>query len=536
MTLRTRLALTVLATAIPLVAGIAWLRADMERRTAVDRLREVAVTHMDRRGWRDHGVDATRFGGHLESRRRGPRRRGGPVRPGEGRRPPGMGEPRMPPPRGGEDDVRPEGVPPPDGRRPGLHGPENPHPQDGRSRRFRGPPHDTYVWVYDEALTCANPAAPAFPEALRGKIAGGSDEASARFERDGRTGYQLAMRMLDASGVAAVVLVQRVGEEEDSAVSQMVWGSIVLAVGLLCAVLFAAGPIVRRVRLLTKEVRRSANQGYAEPVSVRGSDEIARLATAFNEAGAQVREHVQDLEQREKTLRGFVANTTHDVMIPLTVLQGHLSTLRADLERGQAADPERVVSSLEEAHYIGSLLHNLSAVAKLEAGARHVHLHPVDLNALVERAVARHRPMARAREIEVDYAVPETVVEVDGDVTLLEQAVSNLVQNAVRYNDPGGHVAVVLTLETPADAASPPPFRLRVLDDGPGMPEEELARMPERRFRGDEARTRNPEGLGLGLNIAWDVAERHGLTLAFRASEYGGLEAELSGPTRYPSS
>ena len=75
-------------------------------------------------------------------------------------------------------------------------------------------------------------------------------------------------------------------------------------------------------------------------------------------------------------------------------------------------------------------------------------------------------------------------------------------------------------------------FSLRVIDDGPGIAPEDLARLPERRFRGEAARTRQPDGLGLGLHIARDVAERHGFKLSFRASEYGGLEAELSGSLR----
>jgi signal transduction histidine kinase len=179
--------------------------------------------------------------------------------------------------------------------------------------------------------------------------------------------------------------------------------------------------------------------------------------------------------------------------------------------------------TLEEAHYMGSLLHNLSAVAKLEAGEASLRRDAVDLNALVDRAASRHAAMARAKEVELNHAVPEEVLHVRGDVTLIEQAASNLVHNAVRYNDRGGHVAVLLK-------AVDGRFSLRVVDDGPGIPAEQLARLPERRFRGEAARTRHPEGLGLGLHIARDVAARHGFELALRPSEYGGLEAELSGP------
>lgn len=115
---------------------------------------------------------------------------------------------------------------------------------------------------------------------------------------------------------------------------------------------------------------------------------------------------------------------------------------------------------------------------------------------------------------------------VSGDVTLLEQAVSNLVHNAVRYNRRGGHVAVLL------EEAAPTSFRLRVVDDGPGVPEDQLRRLFERRQRGDEARQRHPDSLGLGLHIAKSVAERHAFALRLGPSEHGGLEATITGPVQ----
>jgi len=300
------------------------------------------------------------------------------------------------------------------------------------------------------------------------------------------------------------------------------WSSLVVAGAALLAVLLAAGPPVRRIRQLTDEVRVSAADRYSSEVEVRGRDEIAGLATAFNDAGAQIRSQLEKLERREEALRSFLGNTTHDVMVPLTVLQGHLTRLRRDLDGSTAVDPSTLVAALDETQYIASLLHNLGAAAKLEGSDSDVRSDPVMLNDLVERAVARYRPLAQAHDIEINSATPEDPTQTLGDVTLLEQALSNVIHNAVRYNRTGGHVAVIL--QRGSDR-----FSLKVVDDGPGIPPDELAKLPERRFRGEEARTRHPEGRGLGLNIARDVAARHEIDLALRESEYGGLEVEFSG-------
>jgi two-component system, OmpR family, sensor histidine kinase BaeS len=111
-------------------------------------------------------------------------------------------------------------------------------------------------------------------------------------------------------------------------------------------------------------------------------------------------------------------------------------------------------------------------------------------------------------------------------MTLLEQAVSNVTYNAVRYNRPGGHVALVLE-QTDAKG-----FTLRIMDDGPGIAPEQLSRLVERGYRGDAARTRAPDGQGLGLHIAFRAAELHGYTMTLRASEAGGLEVVFGGIKR----
>jgi signal transduction histidine kinase len=253
-------------------------------------------------------------------------------------------------------------------------------------------------------------------------------------------------------------------------------------------------------------------------VPVEGGDELAELARAFNEAGEEVRAHVTVVERRERTLRDFVANTTHDVMLPLSVLLGHLSRLQKS-----GAAPAVVDPAVEEAQYMASLVHNLAAAAKLETGAVLEERHSLDLRDVVERVVARHAALAEARRVEVNHAVPEDPVTVTGDVTLLEQAVGNLLANAIRHNRSGGHVAVVL------EEKGPDRFLLRVVDDGPGVPDDARPHLGERRFRTDEARQRHPEGRGLGLSIVRDVAERHGYALRFTAGEPSGLVVEIEG-------
>ncbi len=383
------------------------------------------------------------------------------------------------------------------------------------------------TFAYDAQLAPSHALAPHIDDDLRARIA---RESPVVRHVDGTPSMrEVLVRMPWEDGPCAFVFVRQPDVQSDESVLELiplrVWAPVLLIV--LVAVMFGVGPAVRRIRTLTKEVRSSASASYESQVTVRGRDEIADLARAFNDAGREIRARMAAQEQRERTLREFLDNTTHDVMTPLTVLQGHLTAL------AKHATPEqqpRVDSAMDEAHYIASLIHNLSLAAKLEAGEPAHRRESFDLSALIERVVARHLPIARNHGLSIEHALPERPLFAAGDVTFVEQAVSNLVLNAVQHVPPGGHVAVTLD---ELDAAR---FSLEILDDGPGMAADDIERLLERGRRGNEARTRAPHGRGLGLDIAQRVVRVHGWSLSLAAIDPHGLSVVIEGPLQKVSS
>ena len=403
-------------------------------------------------------------------------------------------------------------APPPLGPR---RGPPGPPPN------ALGRPRPAEMFAYDEQFRSRNRNSPPLSPALISAIAR-HDSAVVPFAWLSHE-VEVLLRTPWASGPCAFVLARGTTGEWGAVLPETwVWGLPALAV--VAAVLFAMGPVVRRIRRLTEAVRRSASTSYEEPIVLGGNDEIGELARAFDAAGRQIASQLEERARREKALRDFVANTTHDVMIPLTVLQGHLAALRDGAAGDGPADATTISSAMDEAHYMASLVHNLATAARLEAVETKLQPTSVDVGALVARVVARHAPIARERRVSLEGASPAGAVHAWADLTLLEQAISNITYNAVRYNRPGGHVAVVL------EALSADRFSIRVTDDGPGIAPHELSKIVERGARGEAARTRAPEGQGLGLHIAYRAAELHGYHLGLGPSEYGGLEAKLEGP------
>lgn len=403
-------------------------------------------------------------------------------------------------------EADPRTWPGPQGERGAHRGPRRPRHPFPRHR----------VFAYDTELRSRNPDAPAFPPTLAQQLHAGDPIAAHRSRDQRRT--QVAVRMPWDQGPCAVVLVRGKGPPPWFS-GAVLMPALLVALVMILVALLAAGPIVRRVRQLTESVRRMGSSAE-EPIVVEGSDEVAELGAAFEQSRRTIREQLETLREREAALRNYIANTTHDVMLPLSVLQGHLVSLQQRIDNGEVLEAKAIVPSIEESQYLGSLLHNLNAAARLEASEGLAHRDPIDLNRLVERVVDRHRPVSKRKQIALEVAVPQTIIEFAGDLTLLEQAFGNIVQNAVRYNQAGGHVAVVLDGDHDG-------WSLRVMDDGPGIPQADRSRVLEPQFRGSEARTRHPHGMGLGLHIASDVAARHGLRLTLSDTTGGGLTVEL---------
>jgi signal transduction histidine kinase len=496
--LRVRLLVTTLAIGAPLVVVLGWLYAVLEERAATESTSGFVLTLMQN-GGREQCEAAPETW-----------RAGAPPLPSKG-------APRS------ESELRPAPPPP---------GPPLPVDTEKLGQNF-GRRRGGQFFAYDEHFASRNPEAPPLDATLASALRQGQPSATRRYQEEGRSVHETLFQMPWTEGPCSIVLSRRMERFSRPAWMRWVppislWAPPTLIV--LAGVLIAVGPVVGRIRQLTREVRASASEKYKPGLTISGRDEISELARAFEEAGAHIRGQMAVQEAREQTLRDFLANTTHDVMIPLTVLHGHLAELQATVKDRTPEEQRTVGAAMQEAHYMASLIHNLSAAAKLDAGEPAMNRDVVLLTDVVQRAVQRHLPIARQRGVALEHAVPEAPVHATGDVTLVEQAVSNLIYNAIRYNQPGGHVAVTL------EANGANGFSLTVLDDGPGIADAELSRLAERHFRGNAARTREPHGQGIGLHIAYRVVTLHGWQLRLGKSGFGGLKAEiLASPGREPN-
>lgn len=201
--------------------------------------------------------------------------------------------------------------------------------------------------------------------------------------------------------------------------------------------------------------------------------------------------------------RAFIANASHELRAPLTVMQAALSIVERDA--GERLDPfhrQSISDARAETQRLGDLAAQMLLLARADAGALEMRPAALDLVDLVERQIRLHRFRADAQEQALHAELPEQAM-IEGDGDLLARALSAALDNALSYTPSGGRIFVRLTRER-GD------WRLEIANSGPGMSPDTVAQAFTRFYRADESRARHRGGAGLGLPIIREVFDLHG--------------------------
>ena len=248
-------------------------------------------------------------------------------------------------------------------------------------------------------------------------------------------------------------------------------------------------------------------------IPVRGSgDDLDRLAATFNRMLDRISALMDSLRQVSNDI-------AHDLRTPLTRLRQKLEASRS--LNGSADKAEAVEGALQDVDAILETFSALLRIAQIEGGARRAAFRPVDLSALARNVVDAFAPSAEdaGQALRFEGGAP---VFVDGDGELLTQMLVNLVENALRHAGPSAHVLVNVLVTTEEASAR---ATVSVVDDGPGVPEEERERLFDRFYRLE--RSRSTPGSGLGLALVAAIARLHG-GLVSLSNVRPGLRVETS--------
>jgi heavy metal sensor kinase len=260
------------------------------------------------------------------------------------------------------------------------------------------------------------------------------------------------------------------------------------------------------VAAMTAQAERISAQNLHERLCTgKTNDELSQLAQVFNQL-------LERLERSFDSMRAFTADASHELRTPLAIIRGEADVALAQ-DRPAAEYRETLAIVQDEARRLSTLVDEMLALARADAGQRPLQLTELYLNDLVEECCRAAKVLAIGKQLSLSLE-PAEDIQLRGDEDLLRRLILNLLDNAIKYTPSGGKIVLKLARQT--DCAE-----LRVIDTGVGIPAEATTRVFERFYRVDKARSRAAGGSGLGLPIAkWVVEAHHGtITLASKPGQ-----------------
>lgn len=298
--------------------------------------------------------------------------------------------------------------------------------------------------------------------------------------------------VIEATAVAAAHQPKEPMEEEI--------GEVVFFYGVPSALLIVFGGwwLLRKALAPLDDLASAAEQlhihNLREPLPRTGNgDEVDRLTEVLNAKNAR-------LEKAFNQIREFTLHASHELKTPLAILHGEIETALND-PAATAAQRETYASQLDEIQRLGKIVEGLTLLAKADAGQVVLAREPVRLDELVRDSFADAQILAHPKQINVTLGDCAEVM-VSGDRHRLRQLLLNLSENAIKYNHPDGRVDIALKRNGGA-------AEFTIVNTGQGIPASVLPRIFDRFFRGDESRSREVEGCGLGLSIAQWIVKAH---------------------------
>jgi two-component system, OmpR family, sensor histidine kinase MtrB len=316
--------------------------------------------------------------------------------------------------------------------------------------------------------------------------------------------------------VGSTVTLPRAGEyelyfvyslaSEESTVSLVrttfVGGGIALVLLVAAVAWVVARMVVEPVREAAGTAERLTGGHLDERMRVRGSDDLARLARAFNEMAAGMQQHIGQLEELSRVQRRFVSDVSHELRTPLTTIRmaGEvLHDARGGFDPAVARSAELMLTQLER---FDSLLADLLEISRFDAGAAALEPDPQDVRALVHRVVEFTSALADRRGSRVLLSEPASPCTAEVDSRRIERVLRNLLGNAVEHGE-ARPIEITVVCDEHAVAVG-------VRDHGVGLEPAQLPRVFDRFWRADPARARTTGGSGLGLAIALEDTRLHG--------------------------
>jgi len=306
-----------------------------------------------------------------------------------------------------------------------------------------------------------------------------------------------------------------------------VWTAVLLGLGVAGATYAAVHVWVHHrlchLQSVVRQIRTHEFDDLAPPTD-RAPDELGTLLWDVYRTGESLENEIQELKEMESYRREFIGNVSHELKTPIFSVQGFAETLLDGALDDASVNRTFLKKILHHANRLDNLARDLSTITKIETDELDMSSEAFEVTELFDAALESVEVRAEDKGIVPQQNVPSDCPDVYGDFDRLRRVLVNLVDNAIKYNEEGG--TVCLQADPTGDEVE-----IRVVDDGIGIPPEDLSRLTERFYRVDKSRSRNQGGTGLGLAIVKHILGAHDRTLHVDSTPGEGSTFHFTLPT-----
>lgn len=282
----------------------------------------------------------------------------------------------------------------------------------------------------------------------------------------------------------------------------VLFGAIAAIVIALIVAYFVSRSITFPIRQMKETAERIATGDFGSRVRIKSGDELGELAQSLNKMADELQQKIENLKQMYSMRTDFVANVSHELKTPLTLIKGYIETLE-DRAMDDKSKSRKFISIIKEhSDRLGNIVDDLLSLSELELSKDCVQKTEFDLKKLIDEiSLGFERALAKKKQtLTISSQGRDLIIKADRDK--IEQLFVNLIDNAIKYTKESGRIELLLQ-EYDGE------FCVTVKDDGIGIPKEHLDRVFERFYRVDKARSRELGGTGLGLSIAKHITIVH---------------------------
>ena len=337
---------------------------------------------------------------------------------------------------------------------------------------------------------------------------------------NGRAGYLYVI----LSGQRYNSALEMVKDSYIIGTSLKIFAIILVLTGVAGLILF--GLLTRRLRTMTDKVEAFEKGDHTIRLNDDSKDEVGQLAGSFNRMAATIQSNVKELQKTDELRRNLIANVSHDLRSPLASIQGYVETILIKEDKlSEEKRREYLQVIMNNTQMLRTLVNELFELSKLDAREVEPNKEIFSIAELIQDVVLKLRPRAKSQDVELTANVKDNISYVWADIGLIERVLTNLLQNAIDYTNPGDDVAVCLL-------PNKDHVTIEIRDSGQGIAKEDLPHIFDRFYRGDKSRSLKEGNTGLGLAIAQKILDLHDVDIKVESQTEEGTTFRFNLPLK----